>query len=156
MLGALMELPDFQAETLQEVQAGIAADMPAWARQGLDNTAAEMQWQVAAAGVGLERVDEFAIYGGDPVVRRSAPLQRTADAKAARTARMSADTAASLQVAAGDTVRARAGTGEAQLTVAIDAALPQGVVRIARGIPETAALGEGALSLEKIAAVAAA
>ena len=35
--------------------------------------------------------------------------------------------------------------------MALDAALPEGCVRIARGIPETAALGEGEIALEKVA-----
>jgi hypothetical protein len=53
-------------------------------------------------------------------------------------------------------VRVSQGGGEARLTVAIDPAVPEGSVRIARGVPETAALGEGAVSLEKVAVEVAA
>ncbi|MGZ5651486.1 MAG: molybdopterin-dependent oxidoreductase, partial [Usitatibacter sp.] len=150
MLGALLEVPGFHAERLEEVRLAIAPDLQAWAKAGLGNEAAAMEWKLQAPGSALERIAEFPVYGTDPVVRRSPPLQRTGDAKAARTARMSAATAASAKLAAGDRVRIRAGQGEAQLAVAIDAAVPEGCVRIARGIPETAALGDGFLVMEKI------
>ncbi|MGZ5032396.1 MAG: NADH-quinone oxidoreductase subunit NuoG [Usitatibacter sp.] len=150
MLGALLEVPGFHAERLEEVRLAIAPDLQAWAKAGLGNEAAAMEWKLQAPGSALERIAEVPVYGTDPVVRRSPPLQRTGDAKAARTARMSAATAASAKLAAGDRVRIRAGQGEAQLAVAIDAAVPEGCVRIARGIPETAALGDGFLVMEKI------
>ena len=47
-------------------------------------------------------------------------------------------------------VRIRQGAGDATLAVMLDAALPDGTVRIARGVPETAMLGEGEMSVEKI------
>jgi hypothetical protein len=40
--------------------------------------------------------------------------------------------------------------------VAFDESVPDGCVRIARGIPETAALGDGALTLERASEVAVA
>jgi NADH-quinone oxidoreductase subunit G len=156
MLGTLLELPGFQAETLKQIQDGIAPDLQAWAKAGLDSSAAKFEWQLNAAPASLERIAEFGIYAGDPVVRRSLPLQRTADAKAARAARMNAATAAGAGLAAGDRVRVTQGGGEARLAVAIDAAVPDGCVRIARGVPETAALGEGAIALEKVAVEVAA
>jgi NADH-quinone oxidoreductase subunit G len=151
MLGATLDLPGFHAESLQEVQREIAPDLAAWAARGLDNSIEPFDWQIQAASPALERVAEFAIYAADPIARRSIPLQRTADMKAARTLRLNAATAASLQLAAGDTVRASAGGAEARLAVSIDPALPEGCVRIARGIPETAMLGEGALAIDKVA-----
>ena len=150
MLGAVLELPGFDAETLQDVQKEIAPDLQAWATKGLGREAPAMPWKLAGTVAGLERIAEFAVYATDPVVRRSPPLQRTGDARSARTARMNAATAAQSHLAAGDRVRVTQGGGEARLAVAIDAAVPDGCVRIARGIPETAALGEGALTLEKI------
>jgi NADH-quinone oxidoreductase subunit G len=156
MIGALLELPGFQAETLQEIRTAIAPDLAAWAAAGLDNGAADMEWEVRAPGAALERIAEFPLYGSDPIVRRSPPLQRTAQARAARLAHLHPETAASLGLAAGDRVRVSAGGGEARLGVALDAALAPGCVRIARGIPETAALGAGEVSIEKLAEAAAA
>jgi hypothetical protein len=53
-------------------------------------------------------------------------------------------------------VRVTQGGGEARLNVLIDPATPDGCVRIARGVPETATLGEGGLTLEKVAVEVAA
>jgi NADH-quinone oxidoreductase subunit G len=155
MLGAMLEVPGFHPDTLQDIRRDIAPDLQAWARAGLDNAAAPMQWEVRAPRARLERIAEFALYTGDPVARRSQPLQRTADGKAARTVRLSPGTAGQLGLAAGDRVRVVQG-GEAQLTVALDPALPQDCVRIARGIPETAALTGGEIRLEKVAEAAVA
>jgi NADH-quinone oxidoreductase subunit G len=158
MLGATMELPGFHAETLQQIRAGIAPDLQAWATAGLSNelVTPDVRERGQRSGAqGLQRIAEFGLYAGDPIVRRSVPLQRTADGRAARTARLNPATAASLGLAAGDRVRVTQG-GEARLTVALDAAVPEGCVRVARGVPETAALGEGAVLLEKLMESAAA
>jgi NADH-quinone oxidoreductase subunit G len=161
MLGAMLEVPGFHAERIEDVRAAIAPDLQAWATEGLGNEAPVLERKPASepgarTTTSLERVAEFGIYAGDPVARRSPPLQRTADGKAARKARMNAATAASRQLAQGDRVRVRQGKGEAELLVAIDAAVPDGCVRVARGVAETAALGEGELALDKIAETAAA
>ncbi len=150
VLGTMLGLPGFDAERIEDVRAAIAPDLQAWAAAGLGNEAADLEWVARAAGTGLERIAEFPIYGTDPIVRRAGALQKTADAKAARTARVNAATAASLGIAAGGRVRVRQGGGEALLAAAIDAAVPDGCVRIARGVPETAALGEGELTVEAL------
>jgi NADH-quinone oxidoreductase subunit G len=156
MLGALLEIPGFHAEKIEEVRSAIAPDLQAWATQRLDNGVAEFDWQVRCATAAVERVAEFPLYASDAIVRRSLPLQKTADAKAARLARFHPATAASLGFAAGSQLRIRQGGGEVTLPVALDAALPEGVMRVSRGIPETAALGEGEVAMEvvKMAAVA--
>jgi len=158
MLGALLEAPGFHAETIQEIRAAIAPDLAAWAKAGLNNSlvapvAGTSPQRVGAQG--LNRIAEFGIYAGDPVVRRSPPLQKTADGRAARSVRLNPATAASLGLKAGDRVRVAQG-GEARLVVAIDAAVPQGCVRIARGVPETAGLASGTVTLDKLAETVAA
>ena len=150
MLGTLLDLPGFHAETLPQIRAAIAPDLQAWARAGLDNTAAPMQWEVRAPRARIARIAEFGLYAGDPVVRRSPPLQRTAEGRAARAARLNPATASAMGLAPGERVRVVQG-GEARLVVALDAAVPQGCVRIARGVPETAALTSGDVTLEKVA-----
>jgi NADH-quinone oxidoreductase subunit G len=156
MLGALLDLPGFHAEKIEEVRRAIAPDLQAWATAGLGNEVAPFEWQLRASTGELERVAEFPIYASDAIVRRSAPLQKTRDAQAARTLRLHPATATALQLAQGSTVRVRQGAGEALLQVAFDAALPEGAVRLARGIAQTAMLGEGDVSIErvKVAAVA--
>jgi NADH-quinone oxidoreductase subunit G len=150
MLGSMLGLEGFEAERIEEVRADIAQPLEGLAEGRLDNAVADFDWQLAAAPQSLERIEEFAIYAMDPVARRSRPLQLTADMKRARTARCHPSTAAAMKLADGDRVRVRQGNGEALLTLAFDAAVPEGCVRVARGIPETAALGEGAIELGKV------
>jgi NADH-quinone oxidoreductase subunit G len=149
MLGSLLELADFNADTLEAVRARIAPDLQAWAKAGLGGTVEPIAASQGRAADGIERVAEFGIYAGDAIVRRAQSLQKTADGKAARTLRANAATLARLGLAAGATARARQGGGEATLAVALDEALADGAVRIARGVAETAALGEGEISVEK-------
>jgi NADH-quinone oxidoreductase subunit G len=158
MLGAMLELPGYHAETLQEIRAAIAPDLEAWARAGLSNEVEPpARWDVspAQAGARFERIAEIGPYAGDPIVRRSRPLQKTADGKAARAARLNPATAAAMGLQAGDRVRVAQG-GSAELPVALDPGTPQGCVRIARGVAETVALTAGDITLEKVHATAAA
>jgi NADH-quinone oxidoreductase subunit G len=99
---------------------------------------------------GLERVADVPIHFADPLVRRSAPLQQTVDAKPP-VARMSARTAGDIGVEPGARVRVRQGGGEAVLTVAVDAGVPAGVVRIAAAHPSTSGLGglSGPITVER-------
>jgi NADH-quinone oxidoreductase subunit G len=150
MLGALLEVPGFHAERIEDVRADIAPDMAAWATGRLDNAAPSFDWQLQAAPATLERIAEFAIYATDPVTRRSPPLQKTADMKIARCVRVNPATGAANGLASGDRARVRVGDAQALLPVVLDAAVPEGCVRIARGIPETALLGAGPITLEKI------
>jgi NADH-quinone oxidoreductase subunit G len=150
MLGALLDIPGFHADTIEAVRKLIAPDLQAWARTGLGNAADAFTWELRAPHASIERVAEFAIYAGDAIVRRSPALQKSADGKAARSARFNASTLARLGVAPGQRVRIRQGGGEATLVVAQDDALPDGTVRIARGVAETAALGEGELAMDKV------
>ncbi|HZZ91708.1 MAG TPA: NADH-quinone oxidoreductase subunit NuoG [Usitatibacter sp.] len=156
MLGAMLEVPGFHPDRIEDVRDAIAPDLQAFAQAGLGNPAADFEWKVRAPAATLERIDEFATYGTDPVVRRSLPLQRTADMKAARSARFHPATASSMGIAAGTQVRVRQGAGEAVLPAMLDAAVPQGAVRIARGVPETAALGEGEVAIDIVKVPAAA
>ncbi len=151
MLGALLGIPGFHAETIEEVRSAIAPDLQAWATAKLGSGAAETSDRQPRAGAeGLERIAEFPIYATDPVVRRSPPLQKTADAKAARTARLHPESLAAMGLAEGAQVRIRQGGGEAILAAAADPAVPEGCVRVARGIPETAQLGEGPVAVDVV------
>ena len=51
-------------------------------------------------------------------------------------------------------VRVRQGGGEAILAAVADASVPEGCVRLARGIPETARLGEGEVAVDVVRAEA--
>jgi len=149
MLGSMLGLPGFEAETIEDVRRGIAPDLAAWTQAGLGNEMEAPVKPAAAPAQKLERIAEVGIYAGDPVVRRAPSLQKTNDAKVSATARFNAATLASLGLAAGDRVRVRQGSGEAVLAARLDPAVPDGCVRIARGLRETSRLGEGDVSVEK-------
>ena len=156
MLGALLDVPGFHAESIEDVRKQVAPDLAAWAKAGLGNAAESFTWELRTPSAQIQRVAEFGIYAGDPIVRRSASLQKTQDGKASRTARLNAATMSRLAVQAGDRVRVRQGGGEAVLAVALDEGLGDHTVRIARGVPETAMLGEGEISIERVRETAAA
>ena len=77
---------------------------------------------------------------GPARVRRAASLQKTRDAKLPA-ARMNAATLSRLKLEDGAAVSVRQGGGEAMLTVALDAGVPEGCVRIAAAHPATRTLG---------------
>jgi NADH-quinone oxidoreductase subunit G len=149
MLGALLEIPGFHADRIEQVREAIAGDLQDWTTRALAERGEAGDWKPApGARTALERIAEVPIYAVDPVVRRAPALQRTADAKAARTVRMGPKMFARLGLAAGGQVRVRQGGGEAVLAAVADAGVPEGCVRIARGIPETAQLGEGEVEID--------
>ena len=152
MLGAMLGLADFEAETIEAVRAqmvGSAQPVGDWARAGLDNAPVETVAAKPSASAPMEAIVETGIYAGDPVVRRAASLQKTADARACASARFHPATLAALGASAGERVRVRQGGGEASLVAAVDAGVPEGCVRLARGLRATAALGEGPVAVEK-------
>src|SRR5882672_425948 len=98
---------------------------------------------------GIQRIADVPIYFADPLVRRSAPLQKTPDAQPPR-AWMNGKLMARLGISAGQLVLAE---GAARLPAALDDRLPDECVRIAAAHPATAQLGPmfGTVSLKKVA-----
>jgi NADH-quinone oxidoreductase subunit G len=149
VLGNLLGLPGFEFDTAEQVRDACLAgrDVQALLSNKLD-------FQPAAQGRpsgGIQRVADVPIYFADPVVRRSAPLQKTRDAQPPR-AWMNAKLMRSLGVQPGALVLVRQDGGEAGLAAALDERLPDGCVRVAAAHPSTAELGPmfGSLELEAI------
>ena len=157
VLGNVLDLPGFDYVSSEEVlrASGIKARESGFA-VGLDNrlTAAvqgsDVRGQVTGAANVLERVADVPIHFTDPIVRRSAPLQQTADA-ALPTARFSAATLAKLGLQAGQSVKLTQGQGSAILPIALDEGVPADCARVAAGHALTAALGDmfGAMTVER-------
>jgi NADH-quinone oxidoreductase subunit G len=148
VLGSMLGLNGFSFESIDDVRTLLptAADIEA---NLANDTRVEIAKPVAHAN-GLERVADVPIHFADPLVRRSPPLQETADAKPPQ-ARMSAQTLAQFGVGQGGRVRVRQGGGEAVLTVALDSAVPAGVIRIAAAHRSTSGLGglSGPITVER-------
>ncbi len=155
VLGTMMKLPGFDAESAADVRA-LALDGAGGIAERLDNRArlplvAPRARAAGPGGSAAERVADVPIYFADPLVRRSESLQHTADARAPK-ARMHASLLASLGVADGSEVRVKQGRGEVVLQAVADAAVPPGVVRIAAAHASTSGLDglSGAVTLERV------
>jgi NADH-quinone oxidoreductase subunit G len=149
VLGSLLDLPGFEFESIEEARALLpAADSDIATKLGTGTRVAIAT--PAATSNGIERFAEVPIYFADPLARRSPPLQETADAAPPR-ARMNATMLQRLGIADGARVRVRQGQGSAELDARLDAAVPDGVVRVAAAHPSTAELegASGPISVER-------
>jgi NADH-quinone oxidoreductase subunit G len=148
VLGTLLGLEGFEYETIEQVRAACLDGRDVARLLSNDMTLQEREKQNLPAGI--QRIADVPIYFADPLVRRSPPLQKTADAEAPR-AWMNARLMQSLGVAAGQPVLVRQNGGAAKLAAALDAKLPDGCVRVAAAHPSTAALGAmfGTLTVER-------
>jgi len=138
VLGTMMNLPGFDAESAAGVRAAVLGDTPD-VRARLHNGTRAAPVRPDATAVPIERVADVPIYFADPLVRRAPSLQRTADARPPR-ARMHRSLLETLGIAEGGQVKVRQGGGEAVLTAVVDAAVPPGVVRVAAAHPSTCGL----------------
>ncbi|MDR0564905.1 MAG: NADH-quinone oxidoreductase subunit NuoG [Azoarcus sp.] len=150
VLGNLLELPGFDQDDCESVRAEALSG----GNTRLDNTIGD----VPAAKVPvpnadtLQRVADVPIYFADPLVRRAASLQNTADA-ALPVARMTQVTMETLGVKAGKKLRIKGSTGGvAELEAVVDENLASGCIRIAAAHVSTVPLGHlhGELTVERV------
>ncbi len=151
VLGNLLQLAGFEYNSSEDVRAEALRGQPEFV-SGLDNGINGVALNLTTSAGGLERVADVPIHFADPLVRRAPALQLAADS-AAPSARMNAATLSKLGVAAGDKLKVKVGAGGTAVTLAaeLDAALPDGVVRVAAAHADTLALGamSAVLSVEK-------
>ena len=101
-------------------------------------------------GEGVYRLGDVPIHAVDPVVRRAAPLQRTADAAFAGI-EVGRALAKRLALEHGDRATVRQNAARFTAPVVVDSRVPEDTVRLPAGIPETAGLGPaiGPVVIEK-------
>jgi NADH-quinone oxidoreductase subunit G len=106
----------------------------------------------SAAAHGLQRIGDVPMYSGDPLVRRSPPLQKTRHAQPP-VAWLSPALFKRLGLMAGDFLRVRQEAGDVVVPVGVDDRLPDECIRLAAARPETAALGAmfAAVTAERVA-----
>lgn len=154
VLGNLLGLEGFDydsSEAIRNEALGTKNPADADLRSRLNNIAQVVPQLIAAPATSqLERIADVPLYSTDSVVRRSEPLQQTADAMRAKVS-ISSALAGKLGVGEGGQVKLSQGAGSVTMAVAIDRALPENVVRVAAAHASTAALGAmfGSLSVEK-------
>ena len=154
VLGNMLGIAGFDYETSEAVLAEALPDtaaIEARLRCGAPPPVAPASGSPAPS---LQRIADVPIYAVDPIVRRAHALQHTADARAA-VASIDARLWKSLGMAPGDRVRVGRGGASVTLDARLDETLAEGVVRIAAGVPATAALGgafgtmDGEIAVEK-------
>ncbi len=148
VLGNTLDLPGFDFETSEEVRAAaLGASGELGSR--LSNAAAPGGAAQPARG-GLERVADVPIYATDALVRRSTPLQLTADARAP-VASVSQALWTRLDLAQGASLRVSQGAASAVLPARLDTTLADDAVRVPAGHPATVALTAmfGPIAVEK-------
>jgi NADH-quinone oxidoreductase subunit G len=146
VLGNLLGLGGFSFETSEEVlkeALGDVAAIPARAEPSPQPSPAPREREQG----GLERIANVPIYSTDPIVRRAASLQLTADARSPL-AYVPSELAAERGIADGSAVRVTQGGRSLVLTACVEPSLASNVVRIAAGHPLTAELGPMFGSLE--------
>ncbi len=146
VLGNLLELEGFGYVSTDEVAREIAAPvLPPVRRsttyQDPDRGDEDRRSPVLAGnGNRVCRIMDIPIYETDPIVRRAAALQSTADATVAMV-HIDLKDLTSLGLSAGDKVRVSGQDGRVILPLKVDHRVPAGAVYIPGGCSETAPLG---------------
>jgi NADH-quinone oxidoreductase subunit G len=151
VLGSLLGRQGFEFDTVEQVRAACIAGRDV---SSLLSNQIESQETRTERPEGIQRIADVPIYFADPLVRRSAPLQKTRDARPPR-AWMNSRLLDRLGASAGQPVLVNESV---KLMAALDDRLPDDCVRIAAGHPTTAGLGPmfGTLKVAKAVAEKAA
>ncbi len=153
VLGTMLGLPGFDFETVEQVKEAClkGKDVAALLSNRIDLESKDAK----TVSSGIQRIADVPIYFADPLARRSAPLQKTRDARPPKVW-MNKRLFEQLGLVSAGKARIFQGNGQAILDVALDDKLPDSCVRIAAGHPATAGLGPmfGAVTLENITATA--
>jgi NADH-quinone oxidoreductase subunit G len=138
VLGTMLGLQGFEFDSADQVRDAVLG--PSGSLDGkLSNATSVAIVAPPKPGGGVERVADVPIHFADPLVRRSPPLQATADAKPPK-ARLHQTLLDQLGLTEGAQIKVRQGRGEAVLATQVDPAVPPGVVRIAAAHPSTCGL----------------
>ncbi len=136
VLGNLFDVDGFDQVSCDEVRQEVSA--------ACTDTNADWNWRcpdsLGGKASGLTRLGLTPIYSVDALVRRSGPLQETADVQSAA-ASLNTSTAQRLGVKAGQSVLATQGDAQAELQIVIDDNVADDCVVVPSGLAETVALG---------------
>ena len=148
VLGTMLGLPGFAFETSEEVKAVALGDLAALPAK-LNNATTAAITLLASSG-GLERLADVPIYSADALVRRAPALQATADAQGP-VASLPQALWTELGLTEGARVKVTQDGASVVLPAALDASLPNHVVRVPAATAATATLGGlfGAIRVEK-------
>ncbi len=140
MLGGLLGLPGFEQGGVDDVRREIDLPDVGPAATPFPYVIHDPKNDVTPAAGQLMRLAETPIYAVDPIVRRAAALQKTAD-NPPPAARMNAAQAEKLGFEPGNNVQLVTPQGVVRLELVVDARVPEGCVLVPAGYPETVMLG---------------
>jgi NADH-quinone oxidoreductase subunit G len=148
VLGNLFNIDGFDFISSQEVKDEIKNQCQ---EIKLDNTVTCTQSVSIDKADGLQRIGDVPLYAIDTLVRRSAPLQNTKDAKQ-DCARMSSKQAKQSGVSGAEKVKVNQGSAYAYMPLVIDEDIPDGCVWISAAMQTSSTLGAtfGSIELEKV------
>lgn len=151
VIGEMLGLDGFDFEKIDDVRGALLSAEGKVDPVKLCNSVTVSIGSLSPVSSQLQRVADIPIHAADPISRRSAPLQQTADAKAPE-ARLSSTTMTRLGLQSGIVVRVRSASGEASVVAATDDGVADGCVRLAGAHSITAPLGSlyGEISLERV------
>jgi NADH-quinone oxidoreductase subunit G len=154
VLANTLGLNGFDYETSEQVKDAIFnGEKPSevvW--RSLNNNLKDLvDIEVNIKSEGLRRIGEVPQYESDPIVRRSAPLQKT-KYNTKPMARMCAEQLLELDLVEGDVVLAKQDNGSAVLQVRLDNHVAMGCVRVVAAHEDSVGLGDmmGDISIEKL------
>ena len=142
VLGNVLNLDGFSYNTSEEVRdeiLGAGVEFVGGLSSRLDGVQIALSEVETTAGA-FQRIADVPIHFADSIARRAPALQQTADS-VAPVVRANAQTLAVSGFGCGDMVRIKQGSAVVQMTVKLDAGVPDGCVRIAAAHPSTVALG---------------
>lgn len=139
VLAQLLELPGFAHDSTEQVRAALLPDGLKLAPVG----PFPLPTELPAAVEGLQRVAELPLYASDMVVRHAPSLQATRDGRDAAIAQLPAGlwTQLGLPDTGEGLVRVTQGVANVTLSARRNAALAEGVVRLAGGLAQFETLG---------------
>jgi NADH-quinone oxidoreductase subunit G len=144
VLGSLLGKPGFEFDTVEDVRKAAIGGRDI---AGLLSNKIDIEARTPEKAGGIQRIADVPIYFADPLVRRSPPLQATADAKPPK-AWMNSRLMQKLGLSAGHKVLVNQSL---RIECALDDKLPDDCVRIPAGHPSTIPAGAmfGAVTLAK-------
>jgi NADH-quinone oxidoreductase subunit G len=138
VLGNLLDVPNFEYLTSEEVRDEVSSLLKKTSLTKLPHTQSPVS--LISTSAALTRIADVPCYAIDPIVRRAASLQQTADAHPAAIY-LNQHEAKQSGLSAGGRAVARQGDDQAILPIIIDDRIPNGCALIPAALPETASLG---------------
>ncbi len=146
VLGNLFDLENMDYISSQQVKDELLAKL---GDQITDN---KISWLCPSDTVyknkGFDRVGDFSIYGIDSIVRRSEPLQQTADGQNQAMIRINSRMADSIKAHAGQKVDIKQSRANCQSTIVIDDSIPDNCVCLPNGTQQASLMGSSFSGIE--------